>query len=204
MASQPNNGKPAIAGGPAPGINSGATDTSRAEQQQANHGGERQASHGGDKVVVCCNLPAGMRLRVFRMVDFREPAMGGVTRESKIAERVGEEDVIIHGSACSPDKRPKCIITESGYALTPGVDRDTWEAWLEQNKNQPYVKRRMIYAMPNEIDARDSARELVEVRSGLEPLNIDPSSDPRVPRPAEGNVGALTVSDDNKAKPLAF
>lgn len=74
-------------------------------------------------------------------------------------------------------KRPTL---EGGYALTPGIPADFWAEWLAQNKDNPIVVNKTIFAS----DTRDAIEGLAddhkEFRSGFEPLV--PDTDPRIPK----------------------
>lgn len=72
-----------------------------------------------------------------------------------------------------------------GYALTPGVDAEWWEEWAEQNKDSPFIKNGLIFAVRSVNDVRSRARqEFSKLRSGLDPMR--PDDDPRLPKPMPG------------------
>ena len=54
--------------------------------------------------------------------------------------------------------------------MTPGVPREHWEAWLEQNRNSDLVRNGLVLAADAEDGARGQARERTALRSGLEPI----------------------------------
>lgn len=130
----------------------------------------------GDKVTVACKLPHGVRLRTFNMEKDREPVMGGGTREVKKAVWDGRE-FVIKGVAAPAGMAPKARMM-GGFALTPGVDKDFWEAWLAQNKESDMVKNGLIFAQTqgDRASLRDNVKDHVKQRSGLEP--IDPNNLP--------------------------
>jgi len=59
-----------------------------------------------------------------------------------------------------------------GYGLTQ-VDKDLWDAWLAAHKEQPYVKKGLIFAQDNGNSARAQAKEQAKIKSGMEPLPQD-------------------------------
>lgn len=60
-----------------------------------------------------------------------------------------------------------------GYGLTEGVDKDAFFNWLEVHKEQPYVKRELVFAQENTRNAKAKAKENKDVKSGLEGLDPD-------------------------------
>lgn len=132
----------------------------------------------GETVTVACKLPNGLVLRNYEMVDFDEPILGGGKKTTKRAIAKGEP-FTINGTALNKGDRPEYLIV-GGYALTPGVPKDLFDAWLKANKDSKLVKSNLIFANPTENDARDESKEKKAIRSGLEP--IVPNSDSRIPR----------------------
>lgn len=127
----------------------------------------------GSTVTVACKIPNGLELRLHEGFDWDEPVMGGGTRTTKMFRQIGNS-VFIKGSA-APHGVP--IVLHGGYALTPGVDADFWEKWVEQNAETALVKRHMIYAMPREDSAAAKGREQTEIKSGME--RLDPAKLPK-------------------------
>ena len=91
-------------------------------------------------VDVCCKLPGGLHLTVFRMEDSQELLQGGGTRVVKRA--VADGRVTVRGIGRREDD-PRII---GGYAVTRGVDADFWSRWLEQNATSDLVKSRLVFA----------------------------------------------------------
>lgn len=124
-------------------------------------------------VTIACKLPSGLLLRVFKMEESQEPVMGGGFRSVKVARQVGET-VRINGCAHPQDKAPlQPIVQGTGYALTPGVDKEFWDTWLAQNKDLMAVRNGLIFAHEKEASTVAEAREKKSVRSGLERLDPD-------------------------------
>ena len=58
----------------------------------------KPAARSGEKVTVACNLPNGLILQLYKMVEFRENVMGGGSRISSIAQKMGDP-VRLNGTA---------------------------------------------------------------------------------------------------------
>lgn len=152
-------------------------------------------------VTVACKLPHGLILQMHEMVEGSEPVMGGGTRSFKIARRVGEP-VRVRGNAVPVGKAPLHAI-ESGFALTPNVDAAFFSAWLKQNADHDAVKNRLIYAVGSKDVGKP--RELRELKSGLEPLDMsrtqrngrDTVTDLRVPRTNNPNLTELSEATED-------
>lgn len=143
-----------------------------------------QPEHAGAKVRVYCKLPGGVRMRLFKMVERSEPVLGGGYRDFKVAEPLDME-VVAYGGATRVGERASHVII-GGYGVTPGVDKEFWDAWLEANKNTPMVKNGLIFAAERPELGDGEARDRETIRSGLEPMDPgsrgDFSDDARAPR----------------------
>lgn len=163
-------------------------------QTQVQQGPARVPSSAGEKVVVLCKYPAGIRIRNFKMRDSIEQGPT-VARDIKIAEKIGE-DILINGNACEVDKRPRCLFI-GDYAVSQGVDKESWDAWLHDNKDSPMVRNRVIMSFSDLSKAEDAGGEHEEVRSGFEPFLTD--DDPRRPRPTNPHLTEPT-REEGQAK----
>jgi len=132
------------------------------------------ASTSKETVTVCCKLPHGLVLRVFRMEDTAEPISGGGFRTVKVAREYARHKV--NGNAHPQDKAPLHMIN-GGYAFTTGVPKDLWDVWLEQNKDSMVVANNLIFAHVQEASARDETNEKTKITSGFE--RLDPTKMPR-------------------------
>lgn len=132
----------------------------------------------GETVTVACNLPNGLILRVFDMVNVRRARPGGGFDEEPEARLAGEP-FTLHGNRTSFGEEPKCKVV-CGYALTRGVPKDLWDRWLEQNEDSDLVRNNLIHAHESMDEAADASEELDGTKSGLQPLN--PGDDSRMPR----------------------
>lgn len=96
--------------------------------------------------------------------------MGGGSRAVKRAVRVGR--FTIAGTGRRVDD-PRVI---GGYALTPNVPADLWEAWHKANADSDVVQKGLIFAheKPSEVEAE--VRKNSDLRSGFE--EVDPSNLP--------------------------
>lgn len=145
---------------------------------------EAKAAGSSKTVTVACKIPNGLQLRLFNMVPFDEPVIGGGVRQSKRAEQVGDI-VVLKGFAVPFGHTPEHQIV-GGYGLTAGVSREFFEQWLLQNKDHPAVKGGLIFSADGQHEAVDRAKERRALRSGLEPLIMPKSEkdktlvDPRV------------------------
>ena len=131
---------------------------------------------GTATVTVACKVPNGMILQLSEMVESFENLFGGGQRRIEVSVPVGPR-VVVRGSAID---KAKLISGEidymraGGYALTPGVPKDFWDAWVEQHKYADYVVNKQIMAYGSEQGALSMARDHAAVRSGFEP--IDPAN----------------------------
>jgi hypothetical protein len=150
------------------------------------------AETSGETVTVACKIPNGLILRVFRMIENMEPVLGGGHRAAKVAEQIGAP-VAIHGSRVAVGEVPKCKIV-AGYALTPGVSKEFFELWLEQNADSELVSNNLVFAHESLDSAEDEARDYAKQRSGLEPLAMKGNrlDDPRIPK---GRVAIQTADE---------
>ncbi len=149
---------------------------------------------------VACKIPNGIFLRVFEWEEVRVASLGGHITEKR-SKQVGPK-VEIHGPGVPFGEIPKYIITPSGFALTPNVPRDLWRRYKEQNFDSEAIKNGLLYAFPNNDMAADASKELKDVKSGLEPLDMSMATrgdgkiaaDPRVPKRADG-LSVIEPSD---------
>lgn len=164
---------------------------------------DTKPGRAGAKITVCCNVPNGLRLRLFEFVDASEQVLGGGTRTYKIAQPIQRNDrsveVLIKGPSVPHGVRPDYLIV-GGYALTQNVDKDFFDEWMRQNKDTQLVKNRAIFANESPIEAEAQARDNRDAKSGLEPLDMSMvtgkdgkvrASDKRVPRPTSQALDPL-------------
>lgn len=155
----------------------------------------------GAKVIVACKLGvAYYDIQHSKIVDkFEQNMQGG--RTVKEAERVGQV-VRLRGTAyprgTPPVGFPPAPEIVDGAALNYGVDKDWFDAWLEQNKMNPIVQNRMIFAHETIDGVRGEAKELGAFLSGLEPVN--PGKDRRIPKSTREEVSDVETEEARKKK----
>ncbi len=130
---------------------------------------------GTETVTVCCKLPGGLRMRLFKNNKLTEPILGGGAREFTMAQETGDEFVVAGWS--HPQNRASAVELSGGYAMTTGVPKVFWDEWLRQNEKSNIVVNGLIFAADKEADARKEAKANLKVRSGLE--RLDPTKLPK-------------------------
>jgi hypothetical protein len=141
----------------------------------------------GAKYTVACKLPHGLVLQVYEEYEDGEAVLGGGVRVVKRFRPMGET-ITLNGNAMKFGEAPRHRII-SGFALTEGVDKDFFDRWVEQNKDLPAVKNRLIYAFEKLDSVEGQAKNDASLRNGMEPMAID--RDPRSPRRIQrGQVAA--------------
>lgn len=146
--------------------------------------------------VVGCKL--GVRsyaIQHTRMVEtFEQNQSGG--RTVKIPERVGAV-VELRGTSYPrgtvPDGFPPPPMIVEGAALNFGIDADWFDEWLEQNKQNPIVMNKMVFAHEKQDWIISKAKELKDLKSGLDPVN--PKGDPRMPKSNRGEISDIERGD---------
>jgi hypothetical protein len=165
---------------------------------------EKLITKARETVIVACKVGlAYIDLRLFRQERVQENTQTG-PREITEYRATGNQ-VRIRGTAyprgTPPAGFPSPPIMADGAALTPNVDKDFFDTWLEQNKLSPLVTNRLIFAHKNIADVRAEAKEVRDIRSGLEPLNPDKSGrDPRMPRSTNASITNVETEDERAAK----
>jgi hypothetical protein len=148
---------------------------------------------GIETVCVACKLPNGVVLRAFDMRPATEPMPGGGSRDIMRAVEIPNSRVTINGIA-TPFGVPHPYPVSSGFALTFGVPKAIWDAWLRDNSDSAMVEGKMIFAYATRADVEAAARENEARRPGLEP--IDPDNPPKEfaarPRSPLGGVQKAT------------
>ena len=164
------------------------------------HGEIDRPSRGGDTVIVACKLGvAYFDIQMQREIEVSENTQTG-PRTIKRFERFGKV-VRLRGTAYPrgpvPDGFPEKPVMVGGAALNFGVDREFWEAWVRQNKLNPLVLNRMIFAHGSEDHVRGEARELAGQLSGLDPIN--PKGDVRMPRSTRSDLSNIETEESRAA-----
>ena len=151
--------------------------------------GQGSKSYAGEKVTVCSKLPFALEIQRCATRQQRVTHRGEAWNEP-VSYKVGPVAIIAGNNypigappegTVWPD-RPQMA---NGFAMTFGVDRDLWEAWLEQNAENSFVKNGLIFAQPKVDDAKAQACDNRDRDSGLGPLK--PDTDRRMPKKLRPN-----------------
>jgi hypothetical protein len=146
----------------------------------------------GAKVTVACKLGVAFYdIQLCEIVDkFEQNMQGG--RMVKEANRVGNV-VRLRGTAYPRGTPPKGFYAPpeimNGAALTRGVDKEWFDAWIKQHARDPIVMNKMIFAAETDDALRGESAELSKFLSGLEPVN--PGKDARIPKSSRIGTGEL-------------
>jgi hypothetical protein len=73
--------------------------------------------------------------------------------------------------------RPRVVV---GYALTPNVSKDLYDAWAKENADSALIRNKLIFAYEQRDAVEGAAKDLKDIDSGLGPLI--PDTDRRWPR----------------------
>jgi len=122
-------------------------------------------------VTIACKLPAGLVLEMPKGGPFNG------RRVTLLGGRIVRDD---NGMPISDRTTP------GGFGLTFGVDKDFWDAWLALHKEFPPVVKGAIFAMDKPADATAMAKEMADVKTGLEPKD---------PEKLPGNLKTLDVKE---------
>jgi hypothetical protein len=132
---------------------------------------EKRPSSAGAKVTVACKMPNGFWLDGFRSKQVQEAILGGGSREVTQYFRTGDR-IRIFGTNNAPPQN----LALGGYALTHGVDKELWDAWLELNKTGDMVRNNIVFAYEKAEMTLGRAKEHRKQATGTEPI------DPRNPQ----------------------
>ena len=147
-------------------------------------------------VTVACKI--GLPWIDFEVCEEREISENTQTGPRTIKQwaRTGKA-VRIRGTAYprgeAPEGFPQKPQLVLGYALTPNVRRDIWEAIEKQHAKAPYFMSGMIYAFASPDDIKARAKDYDGELSGLEPIQRDKNdiTDKRMPRSINGGVSNI-------------
>ena len=132
---------------------------------------------GSETVSVASKMPFDFTLRLFDFVEKHEPVMGGGSRSYKIAEqRRGTPEFVVMGNSFPQNKGPHQPLS-GGYAITHGIPKDFWEAWLEQHAEADYVVNSIIFAQGDSASITAETKEKEGVKTNIE--RLDPNNLPK-------------------------
>jgi hypothetical protein len=136
----------------------------------------------GAKVTVASKLPMSFEMQCCtkRTVQMKNGNTAWVEDQWTKSGKV----VVINGTAYPngqlPEGMPDRPQMANGSALTFGVDKDFFDAWMEQNKDTSMVKNHLIFAATTTEGVKAKAREFKDIQSGLQALT--PDNDRRMPK----------------------
>jgi hypothetical protein len=105
---------------------------------------------------------------------FAAPSRQDPSRMEERSVHVGEA-ITINGAARNRDAKRmmdgSAVPMAGGYALTPGVDKDTWDKWRAQMADWPPLKAGQVFASERDDTTRAKAKDGQSGPSGFEPYN---------------------------------
>jgi hypothetical protein len=161
-----------------------------------------KAQHAGEKVVVGCKLGvAYYDIYLCRKETVKENTQTG-PRDIVQFTPVRSSTVRLRGTAyprgTTPEGFPEKPIIVEGAALNFDVDKGFWDEWVEQNKLNPLVMNKMLFAHVNVDHVKGLARDLKDQSSGLEPIN--PRKDGRMPKSTRADVSDVETEETRAKK----
>lgn len=130
-------------------------------------------------VTVACSLPHGFQLQLQEKVLIPAPSREDANRKEQISRHVGKP-ITINGPARNRDPKRMAsgntVLVVGNYALTPGVDKDTWDKFAAQMADWPPLAAGQVFARERDDHVRGHARAGDAGPSGFEPF--DPKNMP--------------------------
>ena len=156
----------------------------------------------GEKVTVACKLGVAY----YDIYLCREETVSENTQTGPrdVTRYVPSRDntVRLRGTAdprgTVPDGFPDRPLIVGGAAMNPGIDKDWFDHWLDQNKKNPLVMNRIIFAHTSLDHVKGEAKELAGVSSGMDPIN--PKGDPRMPKSTNAAVSNIETEESRASK----
>jgi hypothetical protein len=105
-------------------------------------------SSAGAKVTVASKLPMKIEMQCSAKRVMQKKHLGQMWREEEYFKS-GPMHVIegiAYPNGQLPPGMPPRPQMVAGYALTPNVSKDLWDAWLLENKDSAMIKNRLIFA----------------------------------------------------------
>jgi hypothetical protein len=141
----------------------------------------------GATVTVASKLPMKIEMQCSAKRTMQKKHMGQVWREDEYY-KTGPSHIIegtAYPAGSPPPNMPPAPRMESGFALTFGVDKSLWDAWLAENADSPMVKNKLIFAFEKLDSVKGMAKDYKNLDSGLGPLQPD-NNDRRMPKKVIG------------------
>lgn len=152
-------------------------------------------ARSGDLVTVCCKLPHGLSLQLQKPYQQEEAGPGGQRIMHTLNGFYGQK-YIVAGNALPKGGVPQGDL-KNGVAMTPGIPRDFWNAWKEQNKDLDALVNGLIFVADTRDEAFGLAKDAKGIKSGMGPLDMTQVRDPK------DKTGQRTVARDPRMGQLS-
>ncbi len=145
----------------------------------------------GDTVSIACKLPNGLQLYLTTPMVKKVPTGRGddLVNETIRVRDPGSPLYVLNGNRVPFGTEPSYPVY-NGYAITRGIPKDFFEAWMKENHSLPCVQNGLLYVIKDLNgsdktldDAKKEAKNRRDIVSGLEPLNVTAKgakADPRI------------------------
>jgi hypothetical protein len=154
----------------------------------------------GRTVTVGSKLPMSYVLQLHHKVERTIQAHGGTHKEVISLPTPSTPSrptrFVVDGCAFPQNKGPHQQIV-AGFALTHGVPKEFWDAWLEQYGEMDLVKNGFLFAHEEQGSAVANAKEMEGEASGFE--RIDPQKKYNVGRKIQVNDKAKELVVEQEA-----
>lgn len=172
-------------------------------------GSQNVATRSGSGETVTVGLKLGVAYFDIQLCEitekFEQNMQGG--RTIKEAVRIGKK-VRLRGTSYPrgqpPEGFPERPLIIGGAAMNPGIDKEFWDKWVEQNKLNPMVVNGMIFANTSADYVAFQAKEMAAVQSGLEPIDPLKKNDPRIPKSTRVEMTNIETEEGRAQKQARF
>ncbi len=125
----------------------------------------------GETVVVASKMQLALQLQLQHPYQVTEELFGGGVRE-RTRYAKGGKTIVING--CALDRGgPSDKQFAGGFALTYGVEKDFWDAWVAQHQGFAPLEKGEIFAYASSGKTIGEAKEKADLKTGGEPLDPD-------------------------------
>lgn len=123
-------------------------------------------------VAVACKIPHGIIIQAYSKVTEHEPVVGGGMRAVDRYRPVGSQ-YKVHGTLAKVGQRAPYIRDNSGgYAITEGIPLETWESFMQHNKDSAFVTNHLLFGHEKLDTVMGWANEHKAVRTNFEHLDV--------------------------------